>query len=130
MDPHSCMQCSRSNGCENRTGNHYMQCTMALTDCLGEGGDGRIAVRGDGRRGALDDARPRTGWDAVKATVGQHAERVDVGGDRRLAALHLFRCAVAGCADAAKGNVRCRTSGVGRRDVLDKAQVGQDRNGW
>ena len=92
-------------------GNHELMSVagkqfVALADRTGESGDRWIAVCGDGRRGALHDARPRTRRLAVKATVGQHAERVDVGGDRRLAALHLFRCAVAGCAHAAKGNVR------------------------
>ena len=101
---------------------------MVPSNCTGKGGNGWIALRGNGRSGALDNACPRTRRVAVETAIGQHAERVDVGGEGNLATLQLLRCAVAGRADTAEGNVRCRMPGVGRSDVFDESKVGKDWN--
>ena len=60
-------------------------------------------MRGNGRRGAADDPRPRARRLATKARVGKDSKRMYVGRHSRLAALHLLGCAVAGSADADGG---------------------------
>ena len=59
-------------------------------------------MRGNGRRGAADDPRPRARRIATEARIGKDSKRMDVGRNCRLAALHLLGSSVAGRADAAE----------------------------
>ena len=87
----------------------------------------------NGRRGALYYAPPPARRIAAEAAVGQNAEGMNVGGDRRLPSLHLLRRAVSRRAHPRAPPIDKRngiSAPVRRRgDFLGKAEIGDDGRG-